>query len=209
MINIIVVDDHPIVRDGLKLILSDEKDIHICGEASNAKIMFDLLKSLEVDVVILDISMPEISGYEALLKLKISFPKIRILMLSALSEDIYASKSLKAGASGFINKETAPEELVKAVRKVFEGGTYISPYFAEKLAYNIKNDAQQLLHEQLSSREFQIMLLLGSGKSVGAIAESVMLSVKTISTYRTRILEKMNLKNNAEIIKYCIRESLF
>lgn len=208
MIKILVADDHPVVRNGLKQIISDEKDMKVTCEASNAEEVFDALNKNEVDIVILDISMPNVSGMEILTKIKNIKPKLPVLMLSALSEDVYASRCLKVGASGFISKETAPEELVKAVRKIMSGGLYVSSNFAEKLAEDVKGANSKSLHERLSEREFQIMLLIGSGKSVGEIAEQLFISVKTVSTYRARILEKMAMDRNSDIINYCIKENL-
>jgi two-component system, NarL family, invasion response regulator UvrY len=206
MIKILIVDDHPVVRTGLKMIISDEIDMKVVCEASNAKETFDMLGKFEIDVLILDISMPGIGGFEVLLKVRKKFPELSVLMLSALSEDLYASKTLKAGASGFLNKESAPEELVLAVRKVYSGGIYVSRNFAEKLAGDFKGTMNKVPQEYLSTREFQIMQMLGSGKTVTEISKILCISVKTISTYRARILSKMNFKNNSQLIKFCINE---
>jgi len=206
MIKILIADDHPLIRNGLKQIISRESDIEVACEAANAVEVFDLINKNNIDVLILDISMPGMSGFEILDKLKQKLPKLPVLMLSALSEELYALKTLKAGASGFINKESAPEELVKAIRKVFSGGLFVSPYLAEKLASDFKNGIMRQPHEKLSKREFQIMCLIGSGKTVGEIANELFLNVRTISTYRARILNKMNLKNNSEITSFCMKE---
>lgn len=206
MIKILIADDHPLIRNGLKQIISRENDIEVVHEASNAEEVFDLLKKNNIDVIILDISMPGMSGFEVLDKIKQILPKLPVLMLSALSEELYASKTIKAGASGFINKESAPEELVKAIRKVNSGGLYVSDYLAEKLANDFKYNISKPPEEYLSTREFQIMRMIGSGKAVSEIAEELCLNVRTISTYRARILTKMNLKNNSEITNYCIKE---
>lgn len=206
MIRILIVDDHPIVRKGLSLIISDESDMKVTCEASNAKETFDFLKNNEIDVLILDISLPGMDGFEILDKLKQKYPGLPVLMLSALSEDLFATKSIKFGASGFLNKESATEELVQAVRKVYSGGIYVSSHLAEKLAFDLKNDSQKLPQDFLSKREFQIMRMIGSGKTITEISEILNLSVKTISTYRTRILDKMNFKNNSELIIFCIKE---
>lgn len=208
MIKILIADDHPIVRNGLKQIISDEKDMEVVCEASNAEEALNLLDRNEVDVVILDISMPKLSGFEALEQIKKTFPKLPVLMLSVLSEDIYSVRALKAGALGFINKETAPEELILAVRKVLTGRPFISPRFAEKLAMNVKGDKGAPLHEKLSNREFQIMCLIASGKALNEIAEILYISAKTVSSYRARIIEKMQFKNNSELTNYCIKEGL-
>lgn len=208
MIKILIVDDHPIVRNGLKNIISDESDMKIVCESSTGQQVVDLVKKNEIDIVILDISLPDISGFEVLTRLRNLFPDLPVLMLSVMSEDLYASKTLKAGASGFINKESAPEELITAIRKIVSGGHYISPVFAERIALDIKGNLKKAPHERLSSREFQILTYIASGKAMGKIATELSLSIKTVSTYRTRILEKMNVRSNADLIKYCINEGL-
>jgi two-component system, NarL family, invasion response regulator UvrY len=208
MIKIMIVDDHPIVRSGLKNIISDESDMKIVCESSTGQQAVDLVKKNELDLVILDISLPDINGFEVLDKLRKLFPDLPVLMLSIMSEDLYSSKALKAGAAGFINKEAAPEELIIAIRKIISGGHYISPAFAERMALDFKGSLHKLPHERLSSREFQIMTYIASGKGLGEIATDLFLSTKTISTYRTRILEKMNVKNNADLVRYCINEGL-
>lgn len=206
MIRILIADDHPIVRNGLKQIICDEEDMKVICEASNGQEVFDEISKNEIDVLILDISMPGMGGLEILEKIKQKYPKLPVLMLSALSEELYASKTLKAGASGFINKESAPIELVKAVRKVFSGGLYVSAYLAEKLASDYKHDVSKPPQEYLSNREFQIMCMIGSGKTVTEIADMLCISVKTVSTYKARIFNKMNFKNNSELMNFCIRE---
>ncbi len=206
MIRILIADDHPIVRNGLKQIICDEEDMKVICEASNGQEVFDEISKNEIDVLILDISMPGMGGFEILEKIKQKYPTLPVLMLSALSEELYASKTLKAGASGFINKESAPIELVKAVRKVFSGGLYVSAYLAEKLASDFKHDVSKPPQEYLSNREFQIMCMIGSGKTVTEIADMLCISVKTVSTYKARIFNKMNFKNNSELINFCIRE---
>ncbi|HSN50101.1 MAG TPA: response regulator transcription factor [Bacteroidales bacterium] len=208
MINILVTDDHPIVRNGLKLILSDEPDMKVVCEASNGLDALAKLKANKVDVVILDISMPGMSGLEVLVQIRNLYPELPVLMLSVLSEEVFAAKTLKAGASGFIHKESIPEELVRAVRKVAAGGLYISSYLAEKLAGDMKAPVTKVLHENLSFREFQIMCMIAAGKTLTEIGESLCISVKTVSTYRARLLEKMNLKNNSELTSYCMKEGL-
>jgi DNA-binding NarL/FixJ family response regulator len=208
MITILIADDHPIVRTGLKLIISDQFDMKVICEASNGFEVLELLKKNKVDVVILDISMPGLSGLEALVQIRILYPSLPVLILSVLSEDVYASKTLRAGANGFIHKETIPEELVRAIRKVAGGGLYVSSLLAEKFAGDVRNPVIKVLHENLSFREFQIMCLIASGKTVTEIGSALCISVKTVSTYRSRILEKMELKNNAELTNYCIKEGL-
>lgn len=208
MINILIADDHPIVRTGLKLTITDQPDMKVICEASNGFEVLELLKKNKVDVVILDISMPGLSGLEALVQVRNLYPTLPVLILSVLSEEVYAVKTLKAGANGFIHKETIPEELVKAIRKIAAGGLYISSVMAEKFAGEVKNPVLKVLHENLSFREFQIMCLIASGKTVTEIADTLCISVKTVSTYRSRILEKMDMRNNAELTNYCIKEGL-
>jgi DNA-binding NarL/FixJ family response regulator len=206
MIKILIADDHPLIRNGLRQLISKQGDIEVACEASNSKEVFEIMKKHEIDVVILDISMPGMSGIEILDIIKQKYPTIPVLMLSALSEELYALKTLKSGASGFINKESAPEELVKAIKKVVSGGVYVSDFLGEKLAVDFKKGIARQPHEKLSKREFQIMCLIGSGKAVSEIAKELFLNVRTISTYRARILEKLNLKNNSEITSYCVKE---
>lgn len=208
MIKVMITDDHPVVRNGLKLIISDEPDMKVIGEASNGAMALEILRKNKPDVVIMDITMPKMGGLEALINIKNLYPDLPVLMLSVLSEEVFASKTLRAGASGFVHKETIPEELIRAVRKVASGGLYISTMFAEKIAGDIKSPAPVVLHENLSFREFQIMSLIASGKTPTAIAEILNISVKTVSTYRARVLEKMNMKNNSELTNYCIKEGL-
>lgn len=206
MIRILIADDHPIVRNGLKQIISDETDMEVVCEASNGQEVISSIKTNEIDVIILDISMPGKGGLEILDWLKNNYSEIPVLMLSAMSEELYASKTLKAGASGFLNKESAPEELVKAVRKVYSGGIYVSSYLAEKMAMDFKYDIKKPAHEYLSEREFQVMCLIASGKTVTEIAGELFINVKTVSTYRARVLLKMNFKNNSELTNFCIKE---
>ena len=208
MIKILIADDHPIVRNGLKKIISDESDMEVTGEAADAKQVFEIVHKNNLDVVVLDVSMPGLSGFDILAQLKNVYPSLTILMLSALSEDIYAKMALKSGASGFINKESASEELVKAIRKVYSGGLYVSQFIAEKFANEFKNNSLSQPHEMLSNREMQVMRLIASGKQVSEIAKILFLSVKTVSTYRARVLEKMNIKNNAELTNYCFKMGL-
>jgi DNA-binding NarL/FixJ family response regulator len=208
MINVLIADDHPIVRTGLRLTIDDQPDMKVVCEASNGLEVLELLKKNTVDVVTLDISMPGLSGLEVLVQIRNLYPSLPVLILSVLSENVYASKTLRAGANGFIHKETIPEELVKAIRKVASGGLYVSSFMAERFAGDVKNPLLKILHENLSFREFQIMCMIASGKTVTEIANSLCISVKTVSTYRSRILEKMELKNNAELTNYCIKEGL-
>ena len=208
MIKIMIVDDHPIVRSGIKNIISDESDMQIVCEASSGKQVEKLVRENDLDIIILDISLPDISGFEILTRLRNLFPDIPVLILSIMSEDLYASKTLKAGASGFINKESAPEELIIAIRKIISGNNYVSPQFAEKLALDLKGKLLKAPHDRLSSREFQVLIFIASGKTLSDIANTLSLNIKTISTYKTRILKKMNVKGNADLVKYCINQGL-
>jgi len=208
MYKIIIADDHPIVRNGLKQIIADEIELTVASEVSNAEELFQALKQDSFDLIILDIAMPGQSGIDALIKLKNIYPNLPVLILSALSEELYALRTIKAGAAGYLHKESAPESLISAIRKILNGGFYISPYLTESMVHQISSEKQKAEHEILSNREFQILRLIGSGKTVGDIAVELGLSVTTISTFRKRILDKMSLKNNAEITYYCIKRGL-
>ena len=208
MIKVIVADDHPIVRAGIIQILSDKSDFRVVGEACDGRELLNKVRTKDPDVVILDMSMPEMDGLDVLKQLKIERPRLPVLILSIHSENQYALRVLKAGASGYINKSSAPDELIRAIKKVFRGGKYISPAFAENLAIHLDTNYDELPHESLSDREFQVILLIASGKTVSEIADELSLSVKTISTYRSRILEKMKMKNNAELTRYVIEQQL-
>ena len=208
MIKILIADDHQLIREGLKKILKEEHDMSIVGEGGNADEVFKLVRESDLDVVLLDISMPGRSGLEVLKELKHTHPKLPILMLSMHPEDRFAVRSLKAGASGYITKESAGEELVSAIRKVVGGGKYISMFLAEKLAFGLDADSGRPPHEALSDREFQVMTMISAGKKMTEIAEELSLSIRTVNTYRARILEKMQMKNNAELIHYAIQHGL-
>jgi len=206
MIKIIIADDHPVVRKGLKQILSEETDVELVKEARNDSEVLNLLHAHDWDAVVLDLTMPGRGGLELLTELKRLRPKLPVLVLTVHPEDQYAVRALKEGASGYMNKESAPEELVQAIRKIIRGGKYVSAALAEKLASMIGAEAQP--HENLSIREYQVMLLIASGKTVSEIAEEMSLSIKTISTYRTRILEKMGMTNNVELARYAMKHNL-
>jgi len=208
MIRILVADDHTIVREGLKQILGEEKDMNVADEASNGQEALQKIQKHEYDCVLLDISMPGRSGLEVLKDIKILRPKLPVLILSMHSEELYAIRALRAGASGYLTKASASEELIGAIRKVSTGRKYVSTSLAEKLAFELDTDASKLPHETLSDREHQVMIMLATAKSVKEIADEVCLSVKTISTYRMRIMEKMNLKKNAELTLYAIQHHL-
>ncbi|OGF98490.1 MAG: DNA-binding response regulator [Candidatus Glassbacteria bacterium RIFCSPLOWO2_12_FULL_58_11] len=208
MIKIIITDDHPIVRKGLKEILAETKDIFSVDEAGNGWEVLEKVGKTDYDVVVLDLSMPGMSGLEVLKQLKKKKSSIPILVLSRHPEEQYAVRVLKAGADGYLTKESAPNELALAIQKIARGGKYISASLADQLASYIKDESGKKPHERLSDREFQVMSMLASGKTVGEIAREMALSVNTISTYRLRILEKMKLTNNAQIMHYALNEKL-
>jgi len=208
MIKILIADDHAIVRKGLKQILADAPDIASIDEASSGQEALKKVRENNYNMVLLDISMPGMSGVDVLKQLKTERPKLPVLILTMHPEDQYAVRILKAGASGYLTKESAPDELIAAIQKVWRGGRYISPSLAEKLACDLDSTAMQPLHETLSDREYQIMTMLASGKSTKEIAHELSLGMPTVSTYRFRILLKMKLKNNAELINYVIKNNL-
>ena len=208
MISILIADDHAIVREGLKQIVASQADMTVAGEAHNAQGVIELVKNHDWDVVVLDLNMPGRGGLEILKELKQERPKLAVLILSAHAEEQYGVRVLKAGAAGFMNKETAPEELVNAIRKVVQGGKYVSQALAEKLAFQLEVGADRPTHETLSDREYQVLCLIASGKTVSEIGDELALSVKTISTYRARVLEKMNMKSNAELTRYALENNL-
>ena len=208
MIRILVADDHTIVREGLKQILADVDDMAVRDEAGNGQEALAKIREGEFDVVLLDISMPGRSGLEILKEIKAERPKLPVLILSMHAEEQYAVRALRAGASGYMTKASAPDELIGAIRKVSCGRKYVSSSLAEKLALELDIDTKKPPHENLSDREYQVMLMLASGKSVTEIAEELCLSVKTISTYRARVMEKMNMKKNAELTLYAVQNHL-
>lgn len=208
MIKILVVDDHIIVREGLKKILVDTPDMVVADEASNGQEVTKKIWNNDYDLVLLDISLPGRSGLDVLKQLKCTKPEVPVLILSVHPEEQYALRSLRAGASGYLTKQSAPDELIGAIRKVAKGRKYITSSIAEKLAFELEIDARKLPHETLSDREYQVMCMIGSGKTVKEIAETLSLSVKTISTHRTHILNKMQMKNNAQLTHYAIKNAL-
>ncbi len=208
MIRILVADDHAIVREGLKQILADVGDMTVCDEAASGAETLAKIRKREYDVVLLDISMPGRSGLEVLKDIKAEHPKQPVLILSMHAEEQYAVRALRAGASGYLTKASAPDELIGAIRKVSYGRKYVSASLAEKLAFALDIDTKKPPHETLSDREYQVMLLIASGKRVTEIAAELCLSVKTISTYRRHILEKMQFTTNAEITMYAIQNKL-
>ena len=202
MIRILIADDHAVVRHGLKQIVTTDNQMMIAGEAANGNDLLDLVRKTAVDVVILDINMPGRNGLETLKELKRDYPSLPVIILSMHSEDQYAVRALKAGAAGYMNKEAAPDELVAAIKKVYRGGKYISPEIAELLVYHIGGNHQEEPHKSLSDRELEVFYSLAGGKTVGQISEELNLSAKTVTTYRTRILEKINMTTNAELVRY-------
>ncbi|MFA5756684.1 MAG: response regulator transcription factor [Smithellaceae bacterium] len=208
MIRILVADDHAVVRQGVVQILAEVKDMLVKDEAQNGSETLDKVLKYEYDVVLLDISMPGRSGLEVLEDIKAQRPKLAVLILSMHPEEQYAVRALRAGASGYLTKASAPQELIGAIRKVAGGGKYVTASLAEKLAEELDIDTRKLPHERLSNREHQVMMMLASGKTVSDIADELCLSVKTISTYRTRILAKMGMKKNAEPTLYAVTNKL-
>lgn len=208
--NILIVDDHPLVLEGLKRVLvKSDLDVEITGEATNVKHLFELLETTTPDIIILDLEMPGISGLEALNELKVKKPGIPVLIFSMHSEERFGVRVLKAGAAGFITKTSIPQELEKALRRiVLEGKKYISANVADALADQVNAGANKPLHTTLSDREFEVMCMIANGAKISQIAELLNLSVRTIHTYRSRLLEKLNLKSNVEIAHYAISNEL-
>jgi len=207
-IRLLIGDDHAVVRKGMKQILAETRDIVVADEAGNGREVLEKVQKDDFDMVLLDISMPGRDGLEVLKELKSLRPKLPVLMLSMYPEEQYAVRSLRSGASGYLTKDSAPDELISAIRKVSSGGKYVSASLAEKLAHKLGADMENPLHEALSDREYQVMCMIASGKAVKEIGEELSLSVKTVSTYRSRILNKMRLKGNAELTRYAIDNKL-
>jgi two-component system invasion response regulator UvrY len=207
VLKILIADDHPVVRRGLKQIIAEIPGAVIADEATNGWEVLSKVRAGDYDVVLLDITMPGMDGIDVLTQLKCEKPRLPILVLSMHPEEQFAVRALRAGASGYLTKESAPDELATAIQKVSSGRKYVSSSLAEKLA-SVVQKAEQLPHESLSNREYQVMCQFASGKTVTQIAKELSLSVKTISTYRSRILEKMQMKNNAELIRYALNNHL-
>ena len=208
MIKILIADDHPIVRKGLKEIIEETPGMKVVDEASNGQEVLEKVFKKDINVVLLDISMPGRSGLDILRDMKRQKPKLVVLVLSMHPEEQYAVQALKEGASGYLTKKSAPDELLTALRKVSSGGKYVSSSLAEKLAYALEKDGEKPPHETLSVREYEVLRMIASGKTVTEIARELFLSPKTISTYRARILEKMRMKNNAQLVRYAIKNRL-
>jgi DNA-binding NarL/FixJ family response regulator len=208
MIRIFITDDHSLIREGFKKILNEEKDISIIGEAANSRDTMSFVLNNKLDILILDLKLPDKSGLDLLKELKAIKPEIKILILSMHHEDRFAMRVLKYGASGYVTKESAGGELVKAIRKVYNGGKYVSESLAEILAFEVQGNLDKPIHELLSDREFQVLQMIASGKTLAEISGTLSLAVTTVSTYRARILEKLNLHSNAELIHYAITNKL-
>lgn len=208
MIRVFIADDHAIVREGLKQILADVSDMTVTGEASSGQETIIKVWEGDYDIVILDISMPGIDGLEALKQIKTKKPLLPVLILSVHAEEVYAVRAMKLRASGYITKDKAPDELVKAIREVYLGRKFITSSLAEKLAFALETETDKPLHEKLSEREYQVMRLIAFGKTTKEIAEGLYLSTSTVKTYRQHIQKKMGMKSNAELIHYAIAHHL-
>jgi two-component system, NarL family, invasion response regulator UvrY len=208
VIKVFIADDHAVVREGIKHIFSEAPEIHVAGEASNGQEVLETIWEKNYDLLLLDIAMPGRDGLEVLKEVKMQKPKLPVLILSMFPEEQYALRALKSGASGYLTKDSIPNELLKAVRKVLRGGIYISSSFSEKLLTDLSSDIKKPLHEMLSDREFQIMRMIAKGKTINEIADELSLSAKTVYTYRARILDKMGMKNNMELTHYVTKYGL-
>lgn len=207
-IRVLIADDHAILREGLKQILAETQDIVVCGSVDNGVDAIRCHRDNEADVLLLDISMPDKNGIDVLKQIKKEYPRLAVLMFTMHREELYAVRALKSGASGYLNKQSATGELVTAIRQVAAGRKYVSAALAQELANQLGEDRDKPLHDTLSDREYQTLTMIASGKSVTDISQELALSVKTISMYRTRLLQKMKLRNNAEITHYAIRNNL-
>src|SRR5688572_18867634 len=208
MIRVVIVDDHAILRRGLHQIVAESEDMTVAGEAETSSQALRLLREQPCDVVLLDISMPDRNGVETLKLIRKEFPRLHVLMLSMYPENQYAVRALKAGAAGYLTKQTVASQLVSAIRQVHQGRKYVTPGVAEELASNVDFDSEKPLHHELSNREYQTLCLIASGKTLTEIGKQMSISVKTVSVYRARVLEKMRMKNNAELTHYAIKHHL-
>jgi len=208
MISVLIADDHPIVRKGLKTILKDVQDIKVEDEASDGLEVMEKIRNADYDVLVLDLSMPKLDGLETIRKIKSEKPDMAILVLSMNPEEVFGIRALNLGASGYLSKDIALEQLIQAIRRVASGKVYISQLLAESIAQNVSRGSPKLPHEHLSDREYQIMLMIAQGKSLKAIGVELSVSVKTVSTHRTHILQKMGMENNAQIVTYALQNSL-
>lgn len=208
MISVLIADDHPIVRKGLKQILEETSEIVVSAEVSSGQEAIEKISSEDFGVILLDISMPGIGGLEALKQIRQIRPALPVLILSMHPEEQYAFRAMKSGASGYLTKDSIPDELISAVKKVHQGGKYITPALAERLAVEIETQGEKPLHQYLSDREYQVLLSIAGGKTLREISGELYLSPKTVSTYRARILEKMKMKTNADITRYVMKNRL-
>jgi two-component system invasion response regulator UvrY len=208
VINVLIADDHALIREGLRKTLSGEPDMKLVGDVGNVADLFKQLERLAVNIVLLDITMPGESGLDALKELRQKYPHIPVLILSFHPEHRFAVRALKAGASGYITKQSATEELVQAIRKIVSGGKYVSAALAEELATELDTGSGKLPHETLSDREFQVMRLIAAGKKSSEIAEELSVTMSTVNTYRMRILEKMKMQSNVELARYALEHGL-
>jgi DNA-binding NarL/FixJ family response regulator len=207
-VKILIADDHPIVRHGVKQVLAEDPDMEIVAEARDGDEALRLARERDWDVAILDFSMPGRSGFDLLADLRREFPARPVIILSIHAEQMHAARVLRAGGAGYLNKSSAPQELARAVRKVAAGGRYVSAALAELLANGVAGDPSRALHEQLSDREYRVMWLLASGRQINEIARDMQLRPSTVSTYRTRVFQKLRLRNNAELVQYAVRNQL-
>jgi two-component system, NarL family, invasion response regulator UvrY len=208
MIRIAIIDDHAMVRAGLRQFFSDQTDFSVVAEASNGRAALEIVRAGEVDVIVLDISMPDQSGVDALAAIRARAPELPVLILSGFPEEHYATTLLRQGASGYLNKDCDPQDIVTAIRTVHRGRKFITPAVAERLAEGLSKGGDQLPHEHLSERELQVFLRLAKGETIGNLAVGMSLSVKTVSTYRTRIMEKMKLESNSDLTYYALKNGL-
>lgn len=208
MIRVVIADDHALVRAGLRQFLADHDDLSVVAECANGRELMDVVRAENVDVVLLDIAMPDQTGVDLLLAIKARAPALPVLMLSSYPEEHYATTLLRQGAAGYVGKDTDPDEIVRAIRTAAAGRRYITPAVAEQLAAGLGSSNDKAPHEKLSDRELQVFLHLARGETVGQLAESLSLSVKTVSTYRTRVLEKMGLGSNSDLTYYAMKNGL-
>jgi two-component system, NarL family, invasion response regulator UvrY len=208
MTRILIADDHTLFREGLKHIMAEYPELVVADEASNGREVLDKIWNNDYDMVLLDITMPGMTGLEALKQLKNEKPKLPVLVLSMHPEEQYAVRVIRAGASGYLRKESAPDELITAIRQISQGRKYITPSLAEKLAFEVEADSEKAPHDILSDREYQVLRMIAEGKTVKYIAKELSLSAKTVSTYRARIMEKMKMKTNAELMHYVMKHRL-
>jgi len=208
MIKVALADDHVFIREGLKRILKPELDIGVVAEADNSAGIIDIVRNIDIDILVLDVSLPGKSGIELLKDIQLIKPELKVIILSMHPESLYGLRSLKAGAWGYLTKETSADELIKAIRKIMRGRKYISESLAEHLALNLDSKSEEPLHRSLTNREYQVFIELATGKHLKEIAEKLNLSISTVNTYRQRIMEKMNMTTNYELTHYAIKENL-